>query len=128
VTRDSASCGAVVKFRFKEFRIYQEAKDYCTFCRTIVGGHIRRKDPRLSNQIERALISIILNIAEGSAASSDAEFARFINMSMKSLYETVAGFDLAAHYGYIEPTLNETIEKEAHTLAKQLASFSNVLK
>jgi four helix bundle protein len=116
------------RFRFKEFRVYQEAKDYCRFCKEINKSHIERFDKSLGDQIERALISIVLNIAEGSADQSDAEFARFLGISLRSVYETVAAFDLAALYGYIGDALNKDIENRAHVLAKQVASFRNRLK
>jgi four helix bundle protein len=118
----------VDRFRFKEFKVYQEGKTYCKFCKEIGKRHIERLDKSLADQIERALISIVLNIAEGSADHSDAEFARFLGISMRSAYETVAAFDLAALYGYIEDDLNKDIEARAHALVKQLASFRNKLK
>jgi len=78
--------------------------------------------------LDRALNSIVLNIAEGSADNSDAEFARFLGISMRSVYETVAGFDLATPYEYIDKDFNQRIEEKAHSLVKQLASFRNKLK
>ena len=115
-------------FRFKNFRVYQDAKSLSLFCRNIVRTRIEKHDRELANQIYRALISIVLNIAEGSADSSDTEFARFLGISLRSTYEIVAGFDLAALYGYIDDDLNQEIEKKAHELVKQLASFRNRLK
>jgi four helix bundle protein len=116
------------RFRFKEFRVYQEAKDYCRFCKEVSKSHIERFDKSLNDQIERALSSTVLNIAEGSADQSDAEFARFLGISLRSVYETVAAFDLAALYGYIGDESNNDIEDQAHSLVKQLASFRNKLK
>ena len=66
-----------MKFRFKNFRVYQEAEDYCKFCREVVERHIEEKDKGLTNQLERALHSIVLNIAEGSADNSDASLHAF---------------------------------------------------
>jgi four helix bundle protein len=117
-----------MKFRFKEFRVYQEAKDYSRFCRDIIKRYIERHDKALANQIERAINSIVLNIAEGSADNSDAEFACFLGISIRSVYESVAGFDLANLYEYIDDSLNEEIEDKAHILVKQLASFRNKLR
>ncbi len=79
-------------------------------------------------QIGGALNSIILNIAEGSADQSDIEFARFLGISIRSVYETVAGFDLALLYGFITEGQNEEIESAAHELVKQLSGFRNSLK
>ena len=70
----------------------------------------------------------MLNIAEGSADNSDAEFARFLGISIRSVYETVAGFDAATLYGFIEEDLNTEIEEMAHSLVKQLAAFRAKLK
>ena len=69
-----------------------------------------------------------VNFAEGSADQSDAEFARFLTISIRSVYETVAGFDLAVLYGYIDKELFEMIENKAHALVKQLVSFRQKLK
>ena len=117
-----------MKFRFKNFRVYQEAKEYCRFAKDIIQRHIDSKDKGLKDQLNRALNSIVLNIAEGSADHSDKEFARFLNISTRSVYETVAGFDMANLYGYIDDMTNLDIEERAHNLVKQLASFRNKLK
>jgi len=74
-----------MKFRFKEFRVYQEAKAYCKFTREITGQHLDKADNGLANQIQRASNSIVLNIAEGSAGNSDIEFARFLGIAMRSV-------------------------------------------
>jgi four helix bundle protein len=117
-----------VKFRFKGFKIYQNSKEFCKFCRLVVQDQIKNKDRDLASQIERALLSIVLNIAEGSADQSDAEFSRFLGISIRSVYETVAGFDLALLYGMISAEQNEEIESRAHALVKQIAAFRNSLK
>jgi four helix bundle protein len=117
-----------LKFRFKKFRVYQDAKEYCKFCRDIINKYIRKHDRGLSDQIQNALNSIVLNIAEGSADSSDAEFSRFLGISMRSTYESVAGFDLATLYEYITEDINQEVEDKAYGLVKQLASFRNTLK
>ena len=94
----------------------------------ITERQIRGKDDALANQIQRALNSIILNIAEGSADNSDIEFARFLGISIRSVYETVAGFDLALLYNLINEELNKKIEDDAHQLVRQLSAFRNSLR
>jgi four helix bundle protein len=117
-----------IKFRFKGFKIYQNAKEFCRFCRLLVQEQIKNKDRDLASQIKRALHSIVLNIAEGSADQSDTEFSRFLGISIRSVYETVAGFDLACLYGMISAEQNMEIESKAHTLVEQLAAFRNSLR
>ena len=117
-----------VRFRFKNFKVYQDTKKFCKFCRGIVEEYIEPKDKDLASQIKRALHSLVLNIAEGSADNSDLEFARFLGISIRSAYETVAGFDLALLYELISEEINEKIEVDAHELVKQLSAFRNSLK
>ena len=117
-----------MRFRFKQFRVYIEGKAYCLFCRNVVKNQILEEDRGLACQIQRPLNSILLNIAEGSADNSDIEFARFLGISIRSVYETVAGFDIAAQCGYIEEKQNIEIEEKSHGLVKQLASFRNKLR
>jgi four helix bundle protein len=116
------------KFRFKKFPVYQDSKKYCCSCREIIDKQIKRRNTGLASQIDRALTSIVLNIAEGSADHSDNEFARFLSISVRSVYETVAAFDLALLYGIISEEMNEKIESEAHSLVRQLCAFRNSLK
>ena len=113
-------------FRFKNFKVYQDAKDFCKFCREIIDKQITDRD--LADQIKRALNSIVLNIAEGSADNSDTEFARFLGISIRSVYEVVAGFDIALHNNKINDKLNAKIEDKAEELVKQLSGFRSSLK
>ncbi len=117
-----------MKFRFKNFKVYQDSKRFCKVCRDIVEKKIKGKDKELASQINKALNSIVLNIAEGSADNSDVEFARFLGISIRSVYEVVAGFDLALLYGMIVEEQNEQIESDAQGLVKQLSGFRNSLK
>ncbi len=117
-----------MRFRFKTFKVYQDSKKYCKSCRDIVEKQIKKKDSNLASQINGALNSIILNIAEGSADHSDSEFARFLGIAIRSVYETVAGFDLALLYGLVTEEQNEEIESAAHDLVRQLSGFRNSLK
>jgi len=116
-----------VRFRFKKFKVYQDAKNFCKFCREIVDKYIEPKDKDLASQIKRALHSLVLNIAEGSGDNSDIEFARFLGISIRSAYETVSGFDLALLYELIIEEINEKVEADAHDLVKQLSAFRNSL-
>ncbi len=115
-------------FRFKNFKVYQDAKIFCKNCRDVIDRNIRKKDSNLAGQVDRALNSIVLNIAEGSADNSDIEFARFLGISIRSVYETVAAFDLALLYEIILPETNASIEAEAYDLTQQLSAFRNSLR
>ena len=51
-----------------------------------------------------------------------------MRISTRSVYEVVAGFDLAFLYGRVSEEANEKIETEAHELVNKLSAFRNTLK
>ncbi len=94
---------------------------------------LTRKYPRfeifgLSSQTQRAATSIPFNISEGSAKSSDKDFARFLEMAVGSSYELESAFLVANNLGYINnELLNEKLNK-LWELQKMILSFKNNLK
>ncbi len=72
----------------KEFRSAQLAKALYQKCHRLpLKGNIR-------DQLERASLSIYLNLVEGSAKPSKKEQARFFNIALASLREVEAILDL----------------------------------
>jgi four helix bundle protein len=66
------------------------------------------QDYGLRNQIQRASISIMANIAEGFGRRSDKEFANFLNMAHGSATEVQSHLYVALDLTYInEATFNE---------------------
>ena len=59
------------------------------------------KDYDLRNQIRRASISIMANIAEGFGRHSDKEFANFLNIAHGSAYEVQSHLYIAFDLNYI---------------------------
>ena len=67
----------------KNFRTYELAKDFYQECSKIkLNGAMR-------NQFERASLSIVLNLSEGSAKPTKKDKARFYFIAYGSLKETL---------------------------------------
>lgn len=117
-----------MSFRFREFRVYQDAQVWIKniFKLTIIIRN--QKYFELSSQVERAALSVILNIAEGSDRGSDKDFNRFLDISLGSLNEVIAGLDIATKSDLITLENFENILIESEKMAKQLGAFKNALK
>ncbi|OGM24983.1 hypothetical protein A3D00_03720 [Candidatus Woesebacteria bacterium RIFCSPHIGHO2_02_FULL_38_9] len=97
-------------YKFEKLNVWQESMLLSKLCYGISKELPTFERNGLSDQIRRAVTSILLNIAEGSGSESDKEFLRFLYISKKSLYEVVALLKFI-EYEYkigIEKTLNQT--------------------
>ena len=81
----------------------------------------------LSNQIQRAVVSIPSNIAEGQARQSTAEFRQFISVAMGSRAEVETQTMIGVRLGYVSQAqvaeimaLLEEISKMLHGLHRKL--------
>lgn len=78
----------------------------------------------LGNQVRRSAVSVVLNIAEGSAGTK-ADFARFVRISTKSALETREALILAEQLNYFTNkdliTRLETLYFKLQSLRKSLS-------
>src|SRR5215210_5218405 len=79
----------------------------------------------LSNQIRRAALSVLLNIAEGSSRSSMAERKRFAEIARSSVVEVDAAFNVAIELGYMKSVDTSVL---AELINKSFAQLSGLLK
>ena len=114
-------------FRFMSFRVYIDAKK---LHRRIV--FITKSFPHdyyyLKDQLRRAVLSIILNIAEGSGKGSDKDFNRYLGNALGSVNEIGAALDVACDEELLSHKELEIILSEVEEVKTQLGSFSKKLK
>ena len=82
----------------------------------------------LVSQVQRSAVSIPSNIAEGSARSSDADFARFLHIAMGSAAELDYQLLLSHDLGFIESNDYQELSEELTVIRKMLNSFIQRLK
>jgi four helix bundle protein len=110
---------------FRDLKAWQAA-------RALAGSVYRASDdPRwqrdfaLRDQIRRAAISVMNNIAEGFSRGSDADFARFLDMSRGSIAEIQSMLILASDLGHAVPP---DLEDQAALCAKLVAGLTKYLR
>jgi four helix bundle protein len=115
-------------YKFEQLEVWKLALDYIDQIYELSANLPRSEDYNLKSQIIRAATSVALNIAEGSQGQSDAEQARFLGMSIRSLVETVACQQIIRRRGYLqEETLLNKVYEDSQILARKLQAFRKSL-
>ena len=83
----------------RKLRVWKHAHDLALAVRRVSRTFPRTGYASLHSQITRAAESIVFNIAEGCGTTSQREFARFLDISIKSTLELEAQLELARDYG-----------------------------
>lgn len=81
----------------------------------------------LTSQTRRAATSIPFNIAEGSAKSSDKDFARFLEMAIGSSMELETALIVAFNFEYISFEVLSEKQDKVTVLQKMIYKFKNSL-
>jgi four helix bundle protein len=81
----------------------------------------------LRGQIRRSAVSIPCNIVEGCARSTQAEYARFLEVSYGSARELQYQIGLSARLGYLDEKSAKHLNDECTALAKALNSLVRAL-
>jgi len=114
-------------FRFKNWDIYNDARSFRKDVIVLLRNYPKEEKFALVDQTNRALNSIVLNIAEGANKTTDKDTRLYINRAHSSLDEVVAAFDCALDDNYItEADYTATLEKVS-SLAKRLRKFTGYL-
>ena len=90
--------------KFEEIKAWQKARTLTSLTYQSTRGEVWARDHGLRNQIQRAAISIMSNIAEGFGANSNPEFRRFLSYTRRSALEYQSLLYAASDVGYLDRT------------------------
>ncbi len=105
------------------FKVYKQAKVVYKNIIRVVNPLPKDWQYDLGKQIRRSALSIILNIAEGSAKKSDKEFCYCLESSITSTNETLAGMDLLFDNKLISKEVHNKLSEQLEGMAKQLGGL-----
>ncbi|HEX9927597.1 MAG TPA: four helix bundle protein [Pyrinomonadaceae bacterium] len=115
--------------KFEEIQAWQKARQVTREIYEITARGEFTKDFGLRDQIRRAAVSIMANIAEGHGRRSNKEFANFLNIARASVAEVQSHLYVALDLNYIKQDgfsrvydLLEEISRMTISLAKHLLS------
>lgn len=114
-------------FRFEKLEVWKESLIYAKHVYSICGEFPKEELFGLTSQIKRAALSISSNIAEGSGSSSKKDFAHFLDIAIKSVFETVSQLFFAKELEFIKQKSFDNLYSEAEILVKKVQSLKQSL-
>lgn len=113
---------------FRDYKVWQDAVEFSTYMYNITDSMPRFGKKGLCGQLQRAVVSIASNIAEGAAKPSDNDFAHFLDFSLGSAFEVETQLLIAKKIGYIDnDTYNQIIQRPSE-IERQLHGLINKIR
>ncbi len=114
--------------KFEEIDAWKRARELTKLNYQISSkGHFSN-DWNLRDQIRRASISVISNIAEGFDSGTKNEFVRFLTFSKRSTSEIQSQLYVALDQSYISQNEFTAIYQETEEIRKMISGFIKYLK
>lgn len=116
----------------KKLDVWKKSLELVSNIYKLTNSFPREEQFGLTSQIRRASVSIISNIAEGFARSSEIERKRFLEIARSSLVEVDTQIEISKTLGYIsEYNIKELKENSNHIFAmltNLIKKFSGLTK
>ncbi len=114
--------------KFEDILAWQKARELTreVYARCKTGAFA--KDFGLRDQIQRALVSIMGNVAEGFDRGGDKELTQFLSISKGSCGEVKSHLYVALDQQYINSTQFDGLYSTADEVGRLLAGFMSYLK
>lgn len=113
---------------FRNYKVWQDAVDYATRVYGATNNMPWFEKKGLCDQLQRAVVSISSNIAEGAAKPTDADFAKFIDTALGSAFEVETQLLIAKNVGYLSDELYTELQAQNVDIQKQLAGLLSTIR
>ncbi|MBO5594175.1 MAG: four helix bundle protein [Prevotella sp.] len=115
-------------FFYRKLKVYQDAMVLLEDVYQLTKKFPSTELHGLSNQIQRAAVSIPSNIAEGMGRFSIKDRIRFIDISNGSLMEVMCQLEIAHRLGYISDEELQIQDTKIATIAKMVLGLRKNLE
>ena len=110
--------------RFEDISAWQKAKELAVCC---YKNFEKTRDFSFRDQIQRASVSVMNNIAEGFERKGNKEFKKFLYIAKGSCAEVRSMLDLAKQLGYIKDGQHDNLYNRSIEISKMLSGFIKTL-
>ena len=114
--------------RFKELKVWQKSVDLATIIYETTSEFPSQEKFGLTSQINRSVVSIASNIAEGAGRGSKKEFYNFLSIANGSSYELETQVIIAKNLNYIDEVKFKSMAERVDEIQKMIYSLQKKLK
>lgn len=114
--------------KFEDIESWKRARSFANEIYRLTGTGSFAGDFGLRDQIRRAAVSILSNIAEGFERGGDNEFLQFLSVAKGSCGEARAQLYIALDQTYISPSQFETLSKSANEVSQLISGLMKYLR
>ena len=113
--------GAIKSYR--DLQVWQKGMQLASL--VYQSSRVLPKDEQfgLISEMRRAAVSVPSNIAEGYGRRSRADYVRFLNMAMGSLYELQTQAEIASNLGFLEDAEFQPLAADAREVERMLSAL-----
>jgi len=113
---------------FEDMEVWQKARELTRDLYAISTQGRFSRDFGLREQVRRAAVSIVSNIAEGFERRGDREFARFLSVAKGSAGEVRAQLYVALDLGYLSRTEFDRLSAASVEISRMVSSLITYLR
>jgi four helix bundle protein len=114
--------------RFEDIESWKLARELTNQVYKITSTEKFKKDYGLKDQIQRASISIMANIAEGFDSGTNKSFANFLNYAYRSASEVQSLLYIALDQKYIQEKEHNVLYRKTSNLKDLIGGFIKYLR
>lgn len=112
-------------FPFEKLVVWHDARNLVIQIYSITKSFPETKKFGLTNQINRAAVSVASNLAEGSSRTSLKDQAHFSQVAYSSLMELACQISIAQELNFIDGERYDLLRRDIEVLSKKLNALRN---
>ena len=114
--------------KFEDIQAWQKARELVRVIYEVTSKGTFAKDYSLKDQIKRASVSVMSNIAEGYARQTDKEFNQFLHITSGSVAEVQSQLYIALDLSYVSKEEFSRIYELSSEVARLTTGFTKYLQ
>ena len=113
---------------FHNYKVWQDAVEFATLVYEVTAKLPWFEKKGLCDQLQRAVVSISSNIAEGAGRPTDSDFAHFLDMSLGSANEVETQLLISRNLNYVPQDQYDSLMKQLISVQKQLTGLISSIR